>query len=137
MTVDHLPEATRFGDPPADVRVAELLDSGQISHVNDPFRAIRRLSTRHHQLPPWLQEFLHEAVAPPPGRTAEDVHRGESFFALHHSTVSTVRATVGPVDRHPCPARAFTLRSTGRPGGEESPGRRLSQEDGAFMTRHG
>ncbi|NUR03585.1 MAG: hypothetical protein HOY79_45885 [Streptomyces sp.] len=38
MTVDHLPEATRSGDPPADVRVAELLDSGQISHVNDPFR---------------------------------------------------------------------------------------------------
>ncbi|MCD9875894.1 hypothetical protein [Streptomyces guryensis] len=86
MTVDHLPEATRFGDPPADVLVAELLDSGQISHVNGSFRAIRRLSTRHPQLPPWLEEFPREAVAPPPGWTAEDVRGVESFFSHHHST---------------------------------------------------
>lgn len=67
MTVEDLPEANRVGDPPTDALVDELLDSGQIPHVNDlsvtrvnpfdevigaagkAFNAVLRQATTHDQ----------------------------------------------------------------------------------------
>ncbi|WNM30772.1 hypothetical protein RKE30_10280 [Streptomyces sp. Li-HN-5-11] len=98
MIVDDLPEADGVGDPPADVLVAELLDSGQIPHVDDLF-TIGTLSTPHPHLPPRMKEFLREAVTPP-GWTAQEVRRAESFFSHHHGTISMAQATVGPFGCH-------------------------------------
>ena len=91
MTVEDLPEANRVGDPPADVLVAELLDSDHIP--NDLFRTIGTLFTRHPQQLPRLQEFLRKAVAPPPGWMAEDVRRGESFFSTSTAATCSLAST--------------------------------------------
>ncbi|MCB5908309.1 oxygenase MpaB family protein [Streptomyces pinistramenti] len=133
LTLEELPKADKVGDPQADALVADLLDSGDVDGVNGLFRTIGTLSAAHPQLPPRLEAFLHEAAAPPPGWTADDVRRAEQFFAHHHGTASMMQGTVGLIGCYLSPAGAFTLRSTGRLGGQEGPGRRLSQSSRLFL----
>ncbi|WP_327596799.1 oxygenase MpaB family protein [Streptomyces chartreusis] len=85
------------------------------------------------QLPERLAAFLHEAAAEPPGWTDADVEAAEGFFGHHHGVHSMLQGTVGLIGTYLAPTGAFTLRSTGRLGGVEGPGRRLSQSSCLFV----
>ncbi|MGW7312908.1 oxygenase MpaB family protein [Streptomyces sp. NPDC054854] len=127
--------ASKVGDPKADELVVDLLDTGQIDSVNALFRTIGTLKPGQDlsQLPPRLATFLKEAAAAPPGWSEADVKAAESFFARHHGEVSMLQGTVGLIGTYLSSTGAFTLRSTGRLGGVEGPGRRLSQSSRLFL----
>ncbi|MYV56141.1 DUF2236 domain-containing protein [Streptomyces sp. SID3212] len=127
--------ANKVGDPKADTLVSELIDNKEIDGVNALFRTVGTLKPGQDlsQLPPRLAEFLKEAAAPPPDWSEADVRAAESFFSHHHGEVTMLQGTVGLIGTYLSPAGAFTLRSTGRLGGVEGPGRRLSQSSRLFL----
>ncbi|MFG2225087.1 oxygenase MpaB family protein [Streptomyces sp. NPDC048644] len=131
----ELEAANQVGDPDADALVSDLLDNGEVDGVNALFRTIGTL--KPHQdlshLPERLRAFLDEASAPPPDWSDADVKAAEGFFARHHGEVSMLQGTVGLIGTYLSPTGAFTLRSTGRLGGVEGPGRRLSQSSRLFL----
>ncbi|MFI5756668.1 oxygenase MpaB family protein [Streptomyces sp. NPDC051569] len=131
----ELEAANKAGDPKADQLVSDLIDNKEIDGVNALFRTIGTLKPGQDlsQLPPRLAEFLKEATAPPPDWSEADVTAAESFFAHHHGEVSMLQGTVGLIGTYLAPAGAFTLRSTGRLGGVDGPGRRLSQSSRLFL----
>ncbi|WP_308120313.1 oxygenase MpaB family protein [Streptomyces bambusae] len=131
----ELEAASKVGDPKADELVSDLIDNKEIDGVNALFRTIGTLKPGQDlsQLPPRLAEFLKEAAAPPPDWSEADVKAAESFFAHHHGEVSMLQGTVGLIGTYLSPTGAFTLRSTGRLGGVEGPGRRLSQSSRLFI----
>ncbi|WP_406365175.1 oxygenase MpaB family protein [Streptomyces sp. NBC_01546] len=131
----ELEAANKVGDPEADELVSGLIDNGEIDGVNALFRTIGTLGPNQDlsQLPPRLAEFLKKAVAPPTDWSEADVKAAESFFAHHHGEVSMLQGTVGLIGTYLSPTGAFTLRSTGRLGGVEGPGRRLSQSSRLFI----
>ncbi|MFF4368196.1 oxygenase MpaB family protein [Streptomyces sp. NPDC001594] len=131
----ELEAAGKFGDPKADQLVSDLIDNKEIDGVNALFRTIGTLKPGQDlsTLPPRLAEFLKEAAAPPPDWSEADVKAAESFFAHHHGEVSMLQGTVGLIGTYLSPTGAFTLRSTGRLGGVEGPGRRLSQSSRLFV----
>ncbi|WP_327232603.1 DUF2236 domain-containing protein [Streptomyces sp. NBC_01317] len=131
----ELEAANKVGDPRADTLVSELLDNKEIDGVNALFRTVGTLKPGQDlsHLPPRLAEFLKEAAAPPPDWSESDVKAAESFFAHHHGEVTMLQGTVGLIGTYLSPAGAFTLRSTGRLGGVEGPGRRLSQSSRLFL----
>ncbi|MEU9237573.1 oxygenase MpaB family protein [Streptomyces subrutilus] len=139
MTVQNATQemeaASKAGDPAADELVAGLLENREIDSVNALFRTIGTLTPNQDlsQLPPRLATFLKEAAAAPPGWSDADVNAAESFFAHHHGEVSMLQGTVGLIGTYLSPTGAFTLRSTGRLGGVEGPGRRLSQSSRLFI----
>nr|WP_237531230.1 oxygenase MpaB family protein [Streptomyces sp. SID3212] len=131
----ELEAANKVGDPKADTLVSELIDNKEIDGVNALFRTVGTLKPGQDlsQLPPRLAEFLKEAAAPPPDWSEADVRAAESFFSHHHGEVTMLQGTVGLIGTYLSPAGAFTLRSTGRLGGVEGPGRRLSQSSRLFL----
>ncbi|MET9480203.1 oxygenase MpaB family protein [Streptomyces sp. NPDC006638] len=131
----ELEAANKVGDPKADTLVSELIDNKEIDGVNALFRTVGTLKPGQDlsALPPRLAEFLKEASAPPPDWSEADVKAAESFFAHHHGEVTMLQGTVGLIGTYLSPAGAFTLRSTGRLGGVEGPGRRLSQSSRLFL----
>ncbi|MFJ2651470.1 oxygenase MpaB family protein [Streptomyces sp. NPDC087420] len=131
----ELEAANKVGDPKADTLVSDLIDNKEIDGVNALFRTVGTLKPGQDlsPLPPRLAEFLKEAAAPPPDWSEADVKAAESFFAHHHGEVSMLQGTVGLIGTYLSPAGAFTLRSTGRLGGVEGPGRRLSQSSRLFL----
>ncbi|MFF8714571.1 oxygenase MpaB family protein [Streptomyces sp. NPDC015184] len=131
----ELEAANKTGDPEADELVSELIDNREVDGVNALFRTIGTLKPgedRSH-LPPRLAEFLKKAEAEPPGWTAADVRAAEKFFDRHRGEVSMLQGTVGLIGTYLSPTGAFTLRSTGRLGGVQGPGRRLSQSSRLFI----
>ncbi|MFD6874576.1 MULTISPECIES: oxygenase MpaB family protein [unclassified Streptomyces] len=133
--VSELEAANKVGDPKADQMVADLIDNKEIDGVNALFRTIGTLKPGQDlsELPPRLAEFLKEAAAGPPDWSEADVKAAESFFAHHHGEVSMLQGTVGLIGTYLSPTGAFTLRSTGRLGGVQGPGRRLSQSSRLFL----
>ncbi|MFF9351873.1 oxygenase MpaB family protein [Streptomyces sp. NPDC014734] len=131
----ELETANQAGDPAADALVSDLIDNREVSGVNELFRTIGTL--KPHQdlshLPERLRAFLDEASAPPPDWSEADVRAAEGFFAHHHGEASMLQGTVGLIGTYLSPTGAFTLRSTGRLGGVEGPGRRLSQSSRLFI----
>ncbi|MDQ8707967.1 oxygenase MpaB family protein [Streptomyces sp. LHD-70] len=127
--------ANQAGDPTADELVSDLIDNREIDGVNALFRTIGTLKPDMDlsQLPPRLATFLKEAEAEPPGWSDEDVRAAEGFFAHHHGEASMLQGTAGLIGTYLAPTGAFTLRSTGRLGGVEGPGRRLSQSSRLFV----
>ncbi|WP_223291211.1 oxygenase MpaB family protein [Streptomyces avicenniae] len=132
---EELDAANQVGDPAADALVADLLADGEIDGVNALFRTIGTLKPHQDlsRLPERLAQFLHEAAAPPPDWSEADVKAAEGFFAHHHGEMSMLQGTVGLIGTYLSPTGAFTLRSTGRLGGVEGPGRRLSQSSRLFI----
>ncbi|MEU9719695.1 oxygenase MpaB family protein [Streptomyces sp. NPDC047976] len=131
----ELEAASKVGDPKADELVSDLIDNKEVDGVNALFRTIGTLKPGMDTsgLPPRLAGFLQEAAAPPPDWSDADVKAAESFFAHHHGEVSMLQGTVGLIGTYLSPTGAFTLRSTGRLGGVEGPGRRLSQSSRLFI----
>jgi hypothetical protein len=131
----ELEAANKVGDPKADQLVSDLIDNKEIDGVNALFRTIGTLKPGQDlsQLPPRLAEFLKEAAATPPDWSEADVKAAEGFFAHHHGEVSMLQGTVGLIGTYLSPTGAFTLRSTGRLGGVDGPGRRLSQSSRLFI----
>ncbi|WP_229357656.1 oxygenase MpaB family protein [Streptomyces sp. UNOB3_S3] len=127
--------ANQAGDPPADQLVSDLIDNKEVDGVNALFRTIGTLKPGqdYSNLPPRLADFLREAEAPPPGWTDADSTAVEGFFRHHHGEASMLQGTVGLIGTYLSPTGAFTLRSTGRLGGVEGPGRRLSQSSRLFL----
>ncbi|MFE0021174.1 oxygenase MpaB family protein [Amycolatopsis sp. NPDC059021] len=132
---DELDAASKVGDPAADALVSDLIDNGEVDGVNALFRTIGTLNTIQDKsdLPERLRDFLHEAAARPPGWTDADAAAAEGFFAHHHGVASMLQGTVGLIGTYLSPTGAFTLRSTGRLGGVQGPGRRLSQSSRLFI----
>ncbi|EDX20306.1 oxygenase MpaB family protein [Streptomyces sp. Mg1] len=130
-----LEAANAVGDPAADTLVADLIDHQGVDGVNHLFRTINKLGPGQDlfQLPERLAQFMREAAAPPPDRSEADVKAAEGFFAHHHGEASMLQGTVGLIGTYLSPTGAFTLRSTGRLGGVEGPGRRLSQSSRLFV----
>ncbi|MCK7624465.1 DUF2236 domain-containing protein [Streptomyces sp. RS10V-4] len=128
-------EANEAGDPLADALVSELIEKKEVDGVNGLFRTIGTLKPGQDNghLPPRLREFLEVAAAEPPGWSEADVKAAEGFFAHHHGEASMLQGTVGLIGTYLSPTGAFTLRSTGRLGGVEGPGRRLSQSSRLFL----
>ncbi|MEX2981171.1 oxygenase MpaB family protein [Streptomyces sp. C36] len=133
--VQELEAASQVGDPPADELVSDLIDNREVDGVNQLFRTINTLKPGmdHSQLPPRLADFMREAEADPPGWTEADVKAAEGFFDEHHGVASMLQGTVGLIGTYLSPTGAYTLRSTGRLGGVEGPGRRLSQSTRLFQ----
>ncbi|WP_425424508.1 oxygenase MpaB family protein [Streptomyces katrae] len=131
----ELEAASKVGDPKADELVSDLIDNKEVDGVNALFRTIGTLKPGMDLsgLPPRLATFLKEAAAAPPDWSEADVKAAESFFARHHGEVSMLQGTVGLIGTYLSPTGAFTLRSTGRLGGVEGPGRRLSQSSRLFL----
>ncbi|MFF7250154.1 oxygenase MpaB family protein [Embleya sp. NPDC008237] len=131
----ELETANRVGDPAADALVSDLIDNREVDGVNHLFRTINTLGPDQDlsRLPERLAQFLREAQAPPPGWSEADVKAAEGFFAHHHGEASMLQGTVGLIGTYLSPTGAFTLRSTGRLGGVEGPGRRLSQSSRLFL----
>ncbi|MDQ0771848.1 hypothetical protein QF026_000314 [Streptomyces aurantiacus] len=132
----ELEAANKVGDPDADALVSDLIDNREVDGVNDLFRTIGKLSKNqdyHAQLPERLADFMDKAAADPPGWTKADVKAAEGFFDHHHGEASMLQGTVGLIGTYLSPTGAFTLRSTGRLGGVEGPGRRLSQSSRLFL----
>ncbi|MFE0687667.1 oxygenase MpaB family protein [Streptomyces xiamenensis] len=131
----ELEAANQVGDPEADELVAELIEKREVDGVNALFRTIGTLKPGQDlsTLPERLAEFLRGATAPPPDWSEADVRAAESFFGRHHGEVSMLQGTVGLIGTYLSPTGAFTLRSTGRLGGVEGPGRRLSQSSRLFI----
>ncbi|MEI7032051.1 oxygenase MpaB family protein [Streptomyces pratensis] len=131
----ELEAANKAGDPKADTLVSDLIENEEVDGVNALFRAIGTLKPDSDlsALPERLAEFLREAAAPPPDWSEADVKAAEGFFAHHHGTASMLQGTVGLIGTYLSPTGAFTLRSTGRLGGVEGPGRRLSQSSRLFI----
>ncbi|MFJ9432526.1 oxygenase MpaB family protein [Streptomyces sp. NPDC101490] len=131
----ELEAANKIGDPKADQLVSDLIDNQEIDGVNALFRTIGTLKPGQDlsQLPPRLAEFLKEASAAPPDWSEADVKAAESFFAHHHGEATMLQGTVGLIGTYLSPTGAFTLRSTGRLGGVDGPGRRLSQSSRLFL----
>ncbi|WP_338498805.1 oxygenase MpaB family protein [Streptomyces sp. SJL17-4] len=131
----ELEAASKVGDPEADELVSELIDNKEIDGVNALFRTIATLKPGQDrsQLPPKLGAFLDSAEADPPGWTGADVKAAEKFFDRHRGEVAMLQGTVGLIGTYLSPTGAFTLRSTGRLGGVEGPGRRLSQSSRLFV----
>ncbi|MFD8981924.1 oxygenase MpaB family protein [Streptomyces sp. NPDC059564] len=131
----ELEAANKVGDPKADQLVSDLIDNEEIDGVNALFRTIGTLKPGQDlsELPPRLAEFLKEAAAAPPDWSEADVKAAEGFFAHHHGEVSMLQGTVGLIGTYLAPTGAFTLRSTGRLGGVDGPGRRLSQSSRLFL----
>lgn len=131
----ELEAASKVGDPEADELVSELIDNKEIDGVNALFRTIATLKPGqdHSHLPPKLGAFLKSAEADPPGWTAADVKAAQKFFDRHRGEVAMLQGTVGLIGTYLSPTGAFTLRSTGRLGGVEGPGRRLSQSSRLFV----
>ncbi|MFJ4780039.1 oxygenase MpaB family protein [Streptomyces sp. NPDC088762] len=127
--------ASKVGDPEADQLVSDLIDNKEIDGVNALFRTINTLGPDQDlsQLPPRLAEFLKSATAEPPDWSDADVKAAEGFFDHHHGEASMLQGTVGLIGTYLSPTGAFTLRSTGRLGGVEGPGRRLSQSSRLFV----
>ncbi|WP_418960564.1 oxygenase MpaB family protein [Streptomyces tritici] len=127
--------ASKAGDPQADELVSDLIDNKEIDGVNHLFRTINTLQPGmdYSTLPPRLAEFLKDASAEPPGWSEADVTAAEGFFRAHHGEASMLQGTVGLIGTYLSPTGAFTLRSTGRLGGVEGPGRRLSQSSRLFI----
>ncbi|MEU2655976.1 oxygenase MpaB family protein [Streptomyces sp. NPDC007325] len=135
VIAQEMEEASRTGDPKADQLVSDLIDNREIDGVNALFRTIGTLKPGMDMssLPPRLAEFLKEATPDPPGWTEADVKAAEGFFDHHHGEASMLQGTVGLIGTYLSPTGAFTLRSTGRLGGVEGPGRRLSQSSRLFV----
>ncbi|MFF3350237.1 oxygenase MpaB family protein [Streptomyces sp. NPDC002779] len=133
--VTEMEAASKAGDPPADQLVSEMIDNREVDGVNHLFRTINELGPDQDLsgLPERLAQFLREAQAPPPGWSEADVRAAEGFFAHHHGEASMLQGTVGLIGTYLSPTGAFTLRSTGRLGGVEGPGRRLSQSSRLFI----
>ncbi|WP_234316525.1 oxygenase MpaB family protein [Streptomyces sp. NRRL F-5702] len=131
----ELEAASKVGDPAADALVADLLENREIDGINALFRTIGTLKpdTDLSRLPDRLAQFLREAATPPPDWSEADVKAAEGFFGHHHGTASMLQGTVGLIGTYLAPTGAFTLRSTGRLGGVEGPGRRLSQSSRLFI----
>lgn len=131
----ELEAASKVGDPKADELVSDLIDNKEVDGVNALFRTIGTLKpgVDLSGLPPRLADFLKEAAAPPPDWSDADTKAAESFFAHHHGEVSMLQGTVGLIGTYLSPTGAFTLRSTGRLGGVDGPGRRLSQSSRLFI----
>ncbi|GGV12846.1 hypothetical protein GCM10010260_59600 [Streptomyces filipinensis] len=127
--------ANQAGDPPADALVSDLIDNQEIDGINGLFRTIGTLHPGQDLsgLPPRLANFLKEATAEPPGWSEADVKAAEGFFDHHHGEASMLQGTVGLIGTYLSPTGAFTLRSTGRLGGVDGPGRRLSQSSRLFI----
>ncbi|MFI0914821.1 oxygenase MpaB family protein [Streptomyces abikoensis] len=127
--------ANQAGDPPADQLVSDLIDNKEVDGVNALFRTIGTLKPGqdYSNLPPRLADFLKQTEAPPPGWTDADSTAIEGFFRHHHGTASMLQGTVGLIGTYLSPTGAFTLRSTGRLGGVDGPGRRLSQSSRLFI----
>ncbi|MEU8976181.1 oxygenase MpaB family protein [Streptomyces monashensis] len=127
--------ANHAGDPPADTLVSDLIDNKEVDGVNGLFRKIATLQPGQDlsDLPPRLANFLKEAAADPPGWSDADVRAAEGFFDHHHGEASMLQGTVGLIGTYLSPTGAFTLRSTGRLGGVDGPGRRLSQSSRLFI----
>jgi hypothetical protein len=127
--------AGQAGDPAADTLVSDLIDNQEVDGVNGLFRTIGTLKPGmdFSQLPERLAEFLHEAAAGPPDWSDADAKAAEGFFSHHHGIASMLQGTVGLIGTYLSPTGAFTLRSTGRLGGVEGPGRRLSQSSRLFI----
>ncbi|RDL04441.1 uncharacterized protein DUF2236 [Streptomyces sp. HB202] len=131
----ELEAASKVGDPAADALVADLLENREVDGINALFRTIGTLKpdTDLSRLPDRLAQFLREASTPPPDWSEADVKAAEGFFGHHHGTASMLQGTVGLIGTYLAPTGAFTLRSTGRLGGVEGPGRRLSQSSRLFI----
>ncbi|GAA4908783.1 oxygenase MpaB family protein [Streptomyces coeruleoprunus] len=131
----ELEVAAQAGDPAADALVSDLIDNKEVDGVNQLFRTVNTLKPGmdHSQLPPRLADFMREAEADPPGWTEADVKAAEAFFDRHHGPASMLQGTVGLIGTYLSPTGAYTLRSTGRLGGVEGPGRRLSQSTRLFQ----
>ncbi|MEU7278455.1 oxygenase MpaB family protein [Streptomyces sp. NPDC045431] len=131
----ELEAASKAGDPEADALVSDLIDKQEIDGVNALFRTIGtiRPGQDNPHLPPRLAEFLDKAAAEPPGWSPADVKAAQKFFSRHKGEVSMLQGTVGLIGTYLSPTGAFTLRSTGRLGGVEGPGRRLSQSSRLFI----
>ncbi|MFD7903901.1 oxygenase MpaB family protein [Kitasatospora sp. NPDC059747] len=131
----ELEAASTVGDPEADALVSELIEKREIDGVNALFRTVGTLKPGQDlsRLPDRLADFLREAAAPPPDWSEADVKAAEGFFAHHHGEASMLQGTVGLIGTYLSPTGAFTLRSTGRLGGVEGPGRRLSQSSRLFI----
>ncbi|MER7000595.1 oxygenase MpaB family protein [Streptomyces sp. NPDC000410] len=127
--------ANKVGDPAADALVSDLIDNREVDGVNDLFRTINKLGPDQDlsQLPERLADFLREAQAPPPDWSEADVKAAEGFFDHHHGEASMLQGTAGLIGTYLSPTGAYTLRSTGRLGGVEGPGRRLSQSSRLFL----
>ncbi|WP_245790890.1 hypothetical protein [Streptomyces monashensis] len=142
MTVEtveaDLEAANLEGDPAADALVSDLIDNSEVDRVNGLFRTIRTLKPRTpmeelSNLPERLAQFLHDASEEPPGWSEADVKAAEGFLAHHHGTASMLQGTVGLIGTYLSPTGAYTLRSTGKLGGVDGPGRRLSQSSRLFI----
>ncbi|MFJ9619214.1 oxygenase MpaB family protein [Streptomyces noursei] len=131
----ELEAANKAGDPLADALVSDLIDNKEVDGINGLFRTIGTLKPGqdNSHLPHRLREFLDAAAAEPPGWSQQDVKAAEGFFAHHHGEASMLQGTVGLIGTYLSPTGAFTLRSTGRLGGVEGPGRRLSQSSRLFL----
>ncbi|MFJ5951155.1 oxygenase MpaB family protein [Streptomyces noursei] len=134
----ELEAANQEGDPAADALVSDLIDSREVDGVNGLFRTIGTLKPHMPMdelsgLPERLAQFLHDASEEPPGWGGADVEAAEGFFAHHHGVASMLQGTVGLIGTYLSPTGAFTLRSTGRLGGADGPGRRLSQSSRLFI----
>ncbi|MGW0499834.1 oxygenase MpaB family protein [Streptomyces sp. NPDC003007] len=127
--------ASQEGDPAVDALVSDLIDNQDVDGVNGLFRTIGTLKPGmdFSRLPERLAQFLNEAAAEPPGGSEADVTAAEGFFDHHHGVASMLQGTVGLIGTYLSPTGAFTLRSTGRLGGVEGPGRRLSQSSRLFI----
>ncbi|GHA70878.1 hypothetical protein GCM10010372_82450 [Streptomyces tauricus] len=131
----ELESASKVGDPAADTLVSDLIDNEEVDGVNQLFRTIGTLGPGQDlsQLPERLAQFLHEAQAPPPDWSEADIAAAEGFFGHHHGEASMLQGTVGLIGTYLSPTGAYTLRSTGRLGGVNGPGRRLSQSSRLFL----
>ncbi|MET7429751.1 MULTISPECIES: oxygenase MpaB family protein [Streptomyces] len=130
--------ANQEGDPAADALVSDLIDNREVDGVNGLFRTIGTLKPRMpmdelSNLPERLAQFLHDASEQPPGWSEADVKAAEAFFAHHHGVASMLQGTVGLIGTYLSPTGAYTLRTTGRLGGVDGPGRRLSQSSRLFI----
>ncbi|MEU3776893.1 oxygenase MpaB family protein [Streptomyces sp. NPDC032472] len=135
FVAQELEAASKVGDPEADELVSDLIDNKEIDGVNQLFRTISTIKPgedRSH-LPPRLAGFLKSCEADPPGWTAADAKAAETFFDHHRGEVAMLQGTVGLIGTYLSPTGAFTLRSTGRLGGVDGPGRRLSQSSRLFI----
>ncbi|MGC0417336.1 oxygenase MpaB family protein [Embleya sp. AB8] len=131
----ELAAANQVGDPKADALVSDLIANREVDGVNALFRTIGTLKPDSDlsRLPERLAQFLREAAGPPPDWSEADVKAAEGFFGHHHGTASMLQGTVGLIGTYLSPTGAFTLRSTGRLGGVQGPGRRLSQSSRLFL----
>ncbi|MGW6568181.1 oxygenase MpaB family protein [Streptomyces sp. NPDC054975] len=131
----ELEAASKYGDPPADQLVSELIDNREVDGVNGLFRTIGSIQEGkdYSNLPEKLADFLDQADNPPPDWSEADIKAAEGFFKNHHGEASMLQGTVGLIGTYLSPTGAFTLRSTGRLGGVEGPGRRLSQSSRLFI----